>query len=199
MNQSRKIRGKTQKIFLLECHNTKNDEYIRKYDVMGTTGNVYTVDIKNIPECSCPDYQTRHKRCKHIYFVLIRVMKVHIDNEDSDYYDNNELQKMFNNIPNITINLTAGNEYTVKYKKSKVDKEKILITVKQGSLDDLCAVCLDDLENGDDLDYCKYSCGKNVHKLCHNMWTKKQPKAICLFCRAPWNVTKTDYEYINLE
>ena len=198
MYQSRKARGKTQKIFLLECHQAENN-YARKYDVMGTTRNVYTVNIKNIPECTCPDYQTRHRRCKHIYFILIRIMKVSKDEEDSDYYDNKELQTMFNNIPDITANLTAGNKYTEKYKKFKGTGDKKSITVKQGSLDDICAVCLDDLENGDELDYCRFSCGKNVHKLCHSMWTKKQPKAICLFCRAPWNVTTADYEYINLE
>ena len=99
--QSRKERGQTQKIFLVACHG--NTEYERSYDVMGTTGNVYTVRVKTIPECSCPDYQTRNRRCKHIYFVLLRIMELSNINGDMDQYTNEELLQMFQQIPAITL------------------------------------------------------------------------------------------------
>ena len=51
------------------------DDPIREFLVMGTTGNVYTVTIENEPSCTCPDFQLRQRRCKHIFFILMRVMK----------------------------------------------------------------------------------------------------------------------------
>ena len=71
---ARKYRGKTQRIFLIECSDI--NEYSRSYIVCGTTKNVYKVTIKNTPVCSCPDHQMRRRRCKHIYFVLCRIMNV---------------------------------------------------------------------------------------------------------------------------
>ena len=63
---------------------------------------------------------------------------------------------------------------------------------------DLCPICLDDLENGTELDYCKYSCGKPIHTICFKMWAKKKSKT-CVFCRENWEgVKKQDAGYINL-
>ena len=60
---------------------------------------------------------------------------------------------------------------------------------------DLCPICLDELENGDQLDYCKYSCGKSIHVVCFGMWCKKNtPK--CIYCKCNWN--KQIGEYVNL-
>jgi len=165
---------------------------------MGSTGNIYNVIIKNAPECSCPDYTTRHKRCKHIYFILIRVMKV--DDEDQDEYSNVEIMQMFQNIPNVTHNLIVDGKTKQKYdalkNNNKLDQTKSTDVVKKGT-DDLCPICLDDLENGDDLDHCKFSCGKSIHKVCYEMWTKKKA-ANCIFCNANWFVKKDETKYVNL-
>lgn len=192
--QSRKSRGKTQKIFLVSCHNNK--EYERCYDVMGTTGNVYTVKIKNVPECTCPDHQTRNSRCKHIYFVLLRIMKLADAGENN--YSNEELLEMFQNIPVITNNLMATVNAQIKYKDLKENDIKKNITINQQPLDDSCPICLDDLTNGEEIDYCKFSCGKNVHTLCFQMWCRKQPNLSCIYCRSSWNIQKSSNEYINL-
>ena len=193
---SRKARGKSQKIFLVACHNNK--DYERCYDVMGTTGNVYTVRITNIPECSCPDYQSRNKRCKHIYFVLIRIMKLAGDEEDTVSYSNEELLQMFKKIPVITNNLMVAQNTQNKYKNLKDGCDKKNIKINQQPLDDCCPICLDDLTNGENVDYCKFSCGKNVHVFCFQMWCKKQQNESCIFCRSPWNTYKHKDKYINL-
>lgn len=186
---SRKERGVTQNLFLIEMKSEK--EYI----VMGSTGNIYTVIIKDIPSCSCPDFVTRNKRCKHIYFVLIRVMKT--IKEDQSIYSDNELMEMYSKIPQITNNLFVDKELKSVYEKFKLqlDCGQKEVTIK--NTDDVCPICLDDLENGDDLDYCKYSCGKFVHKICYGMWCKKN-KATCIFCRADWNNKKVT-PYINIK
>lgn len=197
---SRKGRGVTQNIYLIETFPT-DDDNIKKFDVMGSTGNVYTVTIKSTPECTCPDYKLRQNRCKHIYFILLRVMKT--DNEDEDEYTTEELLEMYSNIPRIASNLIVDEEFKGLYKKlsgtdgeDDDDKKEV---VKRKSEDDICPICLDDLDNTGDLDYCKYSCGKYIHKKCFQMWSKKN-KATCVYCRNAWISTEstTSQAYVNL-
>ena len=197
---TRKTRGKHQNIFLIECIKPTKD-YVRDYVIMGSTGNVYNVKIKDYPECTCPDYVSRHRKCKHIYFVLIRVMQVNkIDEylEDEDFYDKKTLKKMFKNIPDVANNLQIDDSKKEMYNKMKNnnnDNNNDCHSIKKDT-DDLCPICLDDLENGEELDYCKYSCGKYIHKYCFAMMCKKR-EANCPFCRSPW-IKKEVSTYINL-
>lgn len=193
MSVLRKERGRTQNIFLIETIINENNKE-RNYMIMGSTGNVYKVTIKEIPECTCPDFQTRNRRCKHIYFVLIRIMKT--TNEDKDIYTNLELELMFTNIPTITNNLIIGDNSKKKYEQLKNELGNNTTEIEKKGLDDVCPVCLDDLTDGNELDFCKYSCGRSIHKLCFSMWCKKNT-AKCVYCNSDWN-KKNDIKYINL-
>lgn len=179
----RKQRGITQKIFLIETIEKKNNTS-REYVVMGSTGNVYNVNITNNPTCTCPDYSIRYNRCKHIYFILLRVMKV--NNPDKEKYTDSELINMFKNIPEITNILCVNENIKNQYLKNKNNK----IQIKD---DDICPICLEDIQNGEIFEYCRAKCGKCVHKTCFDMWCKKNPVK-CLICRSPWGS-----KYINLE
>jgi len=178
----RKERGINQKIFLIETCEVK-DPNKREYAVMGTSGNVYNVSIENKPTCTCPDYVQRQKRCKHIYFVLIRIMKV--TNEDKSKYSNQELQSMFNNIPNITKNLMVNRKLKDQYESLKITNE-----TQQKDIDDEddCPICLEPLKSYDVV-YCKLSCGKSIHKVCFSMWTKNKSPPTCVYCRNIWVTT----------
>lgn len=44
--------------------------------VLGATGNVYTVTLSTTPACTCPDPAVP---CKHILFVLLRVLGLSLD------------------------------------------------------------------------------------------------------------------------
>lgn len=200
MSSTRKQRGSTQSIFLIETIIPANETDLeRKYVVMGSTGNIYDVTIKDEPECTCPDYLTRGNRCKHIYFILIRVMKAL--NEDQDVYSKKDLQEMFENIPNIMKNIVIDDKLKTTYDKlkqtNKLNGKQEPSNVDQRDTDDMCPICLDDLENGDELDYCKFSCGKPIHKVCYGMWTKKHPKN-CVFCKASWLHKESNSTYVNL-
>ena len=194
MNILRKQRGKTQNLFLIECKLSKS-MWEKEYSIMGSTGNVYNVIIKKEPECSCPDYQSRGNRCKHIYFTLIRIMKVTPTNEDKPVFTKIDLMSMFTNIPNVTNNLTVDDNYKKKYRNYIKNNFDPSTGIVQKSIDDLCPICLDDLGNGEKLDYCKYSCGKPIHELCFSMWAKFHPNN-CIYCQKSWN--KDENKYINL-
>lgn len=197
MWQSRKDRGKTQNLFLIEAFPPKST-YEREYAVMGSTGNVYIVKIKAVPTCTCPDFMTRHRRCKHIYFVLIRVMGVQEGKTDTEKYIGGELLTMFDKIPHVTNHLLANGKYRDAYLKNK---DRIIPKKKEArdkrDTDDLCPICLDDLENGEPLDHCKYSCGKPIHAECFQMLAKSRG-AKCPFCRQSW-LGKTIVDYVNVK
>ncbi len=47
------------------------------YGITGSTGdNIYTVRIGTVPSCTCPDFELNRYRCKHIYYVLVRLLHV---------------------------------------------------------------------------------------------------------------------------
>ena len=164
----------TDNIYLIESIPPEEDfPCKRKYLIMGNSGKTYKVTISNYPTCTCPDYTFNHRRCKHIYFVLIRIMNT--SNYMERKFEDEELEEMFSNIPDIAKNLMYEGERPTEQKEvnQKFDK------------DDVCPICLDPLENGKDLDYCKYSCGKTIHKKCFSMWEKSKG-GICVFCRGKW-------------
>lgn len=189
---TRKFRGLTQKIFLIESLPVK-DSSLREYVVMGTSKNVYTVTVKNIPTCTCPDYAQRHGRCKHIYFVMMKIMKV--KNPDEKEYSDDDIKEMFKRIPKITDTLCVDINIKKKYENYKKKKNND-DTVQEKNKDDLCPICLDELENGEKLTCCKYGCGKSVHEKCFSMWSSRGGE-ICIFCHSEWN--KITKKYINLD
>ncbi|VBB17960.1 hypothetical protein YASMINEVIRUS_423 [Yasminevirus sp. GU-2018] len=198
IEDTRKSRGKAQRIFLILTHAYEDDVLERSYDVMGTTGNAYNVCIKTSPTCTCPDYTTRHKRCKHIYFVLSRIMKVTEDQEDIEEYTDDDLRDMLSNIPQITENLRVDAGKIAKFKALKKNG-KGEVEMRPINEDDVCAICLGDMyECDEELTYCKYSCGSGIHKDCFDRYTAHRAEgAKCLFCMKQWERQGT--AYINLD
>jgi hypothetical protein len=187
MKNFRKNKGTSQNLYLIETI-PESEKNQREFVVMGSTGNVYNVTIKDIPQCTCPDFRLRHKRCKHIYFVLIRLMKT--TNED-EIFDEADLKIMFNNIPKITSNLIADKKIREVYKKMADPSDGLVVDEKLDfenikNIDDNCPICLDGLNNGQELDNCKSSCGKYIHRICFIMWCKKN-NSTCVFCRSDWH------------
>ena len=178
MSTQRIERCFTDNIYLIESIPPDSvDDNERTYVIMGHSGHVYNVTISRKPHCTCPDFYLRGNRCKHIYFVLMRIMN--IENPTDKYYNDDELQEMFSNIPPVAQNLMyQGNDVPLVGKEIKEVEQKF-------DKGDICPICLDPLENGKDLDFCRYSCGKTIHKKCFSMWEKAKG-SICVFCRAQW-------------
>lgn len=45
------------------------------FEVLGSTGNYYTVTICQKPTCTCPDFG-KGNICKHLVFVYLRVLRI---------------------------------------------------------------------------------------------------------------------------
>ena len=166
----RKVKSLTDKLYLID---RKTD---RNYVIMGSTGNVYEVnfvsmsDGKNSVKCTCPDNKYRSKRCKHIYFVLLRI--VNVTNVDSYYYMDDQIM----NIRDITKdNVLVSEDIKKKYENSLVQNVR--------GLDDICPICFEDMTTDDDYVHCVSGCKRCVHRMCFSMWERANgPK--CVFCRA---------------
>jgi len=84
----RVVRGLEQRIHLLQCQKCETENgVVYKFVVTGTTGKIYCVNLHNIASsqqsptawktattCTCPDYEGRRCQCKHIAFVLYKVL-----------------------------------------------------------------------------------------------------------------------------
>lgn len=87
----RKTRGCTQNIVLHDVHVSENSMVC---EVIGTTGNTYFVELVGRPKCTCADFTGRNTRCKHIYYLLEKILNV--KNYGKDTYSFNELTKSEN-------------------------------------------------------------------------------------------------------
>lgn len=189
MSNSRLTKASNDKLYYIDSE--KQTDIKKIYKIMGSTGNIYNVTLSTQIKCSCPDFIYRHKRCKHIYFVIIKMFK--LQDVDKDNYTKNELSELINR-QDITNGVTINNELLNKYKKIKDGKVQEIIP----QTDDSCPICLDDITNGDTYIFCKYSCGKCVHEDCYTHWTTNREKK-CVFCTKYINkLPDSSGNYVNL-
>jgi len=90
----RKQRGRQSTNIYLRRVKIIND-LSREYYVIGSSGNEYKVLINNNPCCTCPDFQSRNMRCKHIYYVLDQILNVGDEIIDIKNYSDSNLRNLF--------------------------------------------------------------------------------------------------------
>lgn len=148
-----------------------NEPSLNTYTIKNETGGtIYTVSkIHSKWSCSCSDFKFRHLLCKHIIFVVIRILRT----------KTNDLSKLFNVSSDELIQLTQH--------RSK------RVLVPQRPLDESCPICFEDMNSNSEGDgdsnliYCKGGCGKSVHTTCFEQWREfKSNKPQCVWCRAKW-------------
>ncbi|KAL9279165.1 putative transferase chromatin regulator PHD family [Arabidopsis thaliana] len=185
------------------------------FHVLGATCNVYTVTLMATPTCTCPD---RKKPCKHILFVLIRVLGIPLDDKclrqrrlrpcllfhlfsaptRPDCLASFRLQQRFLQLfpattsqPGYTTNISSS---TSKM-ENEVDEEPAT-----------CPICLDDIIAIENVDggngggkeketavvKCRV-CKNKVHDECMLAWRKSRGRrpAICVVCRARWPANRS--------
>lgn len=187
---NRLVNALVQKLYYIEEVVISNNK--KEYKIMGSTGNVYTVTISKKSECTCPDYKMRRIRCKHICFVLVRILKVN---------DKYLLLKSFtpDNLVDIFSKASIDRSFVIpdesKKKYDELINKPVVDNDNRKENDDMCPICLDDIVDLNLAYYCKKSCGKNVHIECFDMWAKNKGR-VCVFCNTLWKDDKSTY--INL-
>ncbi|KAH7094682.1 hypothetical protein FB567DRAFT_430261 [Paraphoma chrysanthemicola] len=172
-----KGRAMTQRLTVLSRERCGTDEIPEeKVTMAGSTGNVYTQQIGLVPSCDCP-HALKGNQCKHIIYVMLRVLKAREDVAYQLALTSAELRETLKNAPPI-----PGVETDPTDAHGEQDGNRKPI---EGE----CPICYDELEAGKDaIVYCKASCGNNVHKDCMQKWiSMTRGKATCPYCRATWS------------
>ncbi|KAJ3913212.1 hypothetical protein F5877DRAFT_52783 [Lentinula edodes] len=195
--------AQAQRIYLIE-RNREGNALKEEFTVQGSTGNVYTVTIDNVPHCNCPDHQKGH-HCKHLLFILVKVLQIP---QSSNYWYqkallSDELSEIFSAAPpppqlrgSFIANKTVVGAWREATGRAPVT------TTSTGSVsddprripvsEDDCPICYDKM-NAEELDlkglekileWCN-ECHNAVHKEC---WTQcKQAQSLtCVYCRSDW-------------
>lgn len=169
-------RALTQRMFVLDRRRdtSQADHPIESISLAGTTGNVYTIVVNKIPTCDCP-HARKGNQCKHIVYVLSRVLRVPAHLEYQLAFLSSELKEIFDKAPPLP---SQQAEETQKDGKRKL-------------IDGECPICCVDFDPedaGEEVVYCKAGCGNNVHAECFRRWaaTKKGQEVTCPFCRTVW-------------
>ncbi|KAH6639707.1 hypothetical protein C7974DRAFT_137247 [Boeremia exigua] len=174
-----KNRALTQRLTVLSRERCGTAELPgEKVVIAGSTGNVYTVNVGLTPSCDCP-HARKGNQCKHIVYVMLRVLKTREDVAYQLALTGTELRELIKHAPLIPGVETDGND--------KPGEER---DGNRKPIEGECPICYDALDSEkDDIVYCKASCGNNVHKTCMQSWIQvaTRGKATCPYCRATWD------------
>ena len=153
---------------------------VEDIDIVGSTGNIYTVTVSHVPACTCPD-SAKGNECKHKVYALHTVLKAPFHLQYQLALVTSELEEIFARAPPIPTDLAEDS----KGSRKPTDGE--------------CPICYFDLDEAHNkLVWCKAQCGHNLHKSCFDQWAKSQggKEVRCVYCRTPWETDVSDIEAV---
>lgn len=214
---SRRERALHDTLFLLERTSDGT------FDVMGRSGNVYGVSIlgDGTFTCSCPDARFRcqrlHLHCKHVLFVVLRVLGGSTDDLATPRGVSRLLAK---DVRRATV---ASHDVEARYAALIRGETVPEVPRRQPTAEDVCAICYEDLVDtlpdgaggggggataSPELAFCRYGCGHAVHASCFTHWATARRRAgddvTCVYCRSHWDPPKPQRghlgrgQYVNL-
>ncbi|KAL2785856.1 hypothetical protein BJX66DRAFT_49202 [Aspergillus keveii] len=150
-----------------------------KFDIVGSTGNLYRTTIGKEPTCSCPD-GAKGNQCKHICYVLVKVLKAPAHLQYQLAFLSTELSEIYENSP-------------LRHVKEKAEESET--DGKRKPVEGDCPICFMEFEPGkENIIWCRAACGNNVHANCFQKWaaTQNSRGVRCVYCRSPWQVEDAD-------
>ncbi|KAK6537993.1 hypothetical protein TWF694_010886 [Orbilia ellipsospora] len=180
--EMRMARVRMQRMY---CLGRERDEKKLKevFTVAGSTGNLYTVTLKNVPTCNCPDGK-KNGTCKHILFVMLKVVRARYALTYQMALLNSEIKEIFEKSP-IPLD-TDGGLISEKRKRKPLDQDE-------------CPICYEPFEESDSkILFCAAQCGSNIHGECFRQWAASRGGAqvTCVMCRTLWeNIPANEGDY----
>ncbi|KAG9558705.1 hypothetical protein KCU71_g9953, partial [Aureobasidium melanogenum] len=175
-------RATTQRMVVIDRRRLDNDDCphqtphcpMEEIDLAGSTGNIYTVKITHVPECTCPDFRVNNNpQCKHILYVLLKVLKVSEPLNYQAAFLTSELQEIFDHAGPLPVETVHTEDKDGKRKPIEGD----------------CPICCEELsQEKEAIVWCQAACGNNLHKTCFDQWaaTKGHGQVTCPYCRTQW-------------
>lgn len=170
-------RAQTQRMVVVDRRRSGEGTALQEeIDVVGTTGNIYTVTIGSVPRCTCPDH-IKGNECKHKVYALSTVLRAPYEYQYQRGLLSNELEEVFANAP------------PIPHASGRNDKDDDG-DGKRKPIEGECPICYMDLdESNNEIVWCKVGCGNNMHKECFSQWAASQrgKEVKCVYCRTPWH------------
>ncbi|KAK6005586.1 hypothetical protein QM012_007228 [Aureobasidium pullulans] len=175
-------RATTQRMVVIDRRRLDNDDCphqtphcpMEEIDLAGSTGNIYTVRITHVPECTCPDFRVNNNpQCKHIIYVLLKVLKVSEPLNYQAAFLTSELEEIFAHAGPLPAETVDTEDKDGKRKPIEGD----------------CPICCEELsQEKEAVVWCQAACGNNLHKSCFDQWaaTKGHGQVTCPYCRTQW-------------
>jgi hypothetical protein len=199
--QERILRAATQRLYLVRRDEMDPDSATEckkcNFVVLGSTGNVYTVTLQDVPHCTCPDFAKKNDLCKHILFVFLKVVGLPVTNPlvYQRALLTNELREIFSILAQRRVGGTsvlANDRVRESYARLEGGEtlEEEDVGVKRRALDEGdcdCPICFDPMSGGADTTFCRAMCGNNFHAECIRIWLREQRDKTCPNCRQPWD------------
>jgi len=156
-----------------------------KLDVLGSTGNVYHVELRpSGNSCSCLDFAKGGGVCKHLLFVMLRVLK--LPREDHRVYQtgltSSELQPLFSILRGEGFR-ASGVQADATVMRGYQQANGVEGTRRSLPAD--CPICFEEITDEKAVDFCRV-CGHNVHIDCQRRWASAGKSDTCPMCRSPW-------------
>jgi hypothetical protein len=210
----RLYRALQQRLYLVHASPIDNHGRSCELLVLGSTGNVYQVQLCERPTCNCPDFYKHHDLCKHLMFVMHKVLGLS-QNDPLSYqkaYLASELDQIFEimqrrNIGEVLANEKVRAAVTCKDNTSNPESDDS-VQRKAIEADSDCPICFDSLKDCPlaELTFCRAACGTNFHVDCIRRWSAQQcGQPSCPNCRQTWisdehsiNGGSTNEGYLNL-
>ncbi|MED6193335.1 hypothetical protein PIB30_018277 [Stylosanthes scabra] len=167
--------------------------------VLGATGNVYTVNLSSTPSCTCPDRTTP---CKHILFVLIRILGVPLDDACLRRRTLRpcQLQRLVAapTLPEAVAGGTLRQRFRQVFLEGggSLSSSSSEIETEEGAT---CPVCMEEMGKEEKVVAC-FTCRNPIHEECLVRWKRSSGRrsASCVICRARWRNMAEQEKYVNL-
>lgn len=160
------------------------------FDVLGSTGNVY--GVKLLPsgsECSCLDFAKASGVCKHVLFVMLRVLK--LPREDHRVWQTSlvpsELGPLVEQVRGglAAAGVVADDTVMRGYRAAQGEGAP---KAPRRPLPDDCPICFEEMRESapEALAFCGV-CGHGVHCDCWRRWAAvSRGGEVCPLCRSPF-------------
>ncbi|KAM3079508.1 hypothetical protein ACMFMG_005929 [Clarireedia jacksonii] len=176
-------RIRKERMFMIDRQRSYDHEgYLtEKFDIAGSTGNIYETRIGRSPKCTCMDARTRGQKCKHINYALIIILKAPMYLCYQLAFMSEELNFIFANAPVTQAPVAEHNQDMQVEDEGKYNG-------KRKPIEGDCPICVFEMEAGEEIVWCKAACGQNFHKMCFEQWrmSKGRGSVTCVYCRTPW-------------
>ncbi len=155
-----------------------------QFFVQGTSVDMYIVSFTQTsphhPTCACPDFQRRAEPCKHIYYVVFKILFTDIAKQGTEEH----ILQIAHRQCGAAESGAASELWAAIVTAERKRQTTPLLGPKTDV--DTCSICFDDMDpkNIKQVSWCSKECRTPFHRTCMDIWL--QTNHTCPMCRKDW-------------